>query len=332
LAAAFDRALREAIEAESSGVAGRDLARAAEALSQRYRDAGAHVAGGHRLSDLERLAYATVRLPATAAAMDAVLAALGALTADAPATVVDLGAGPATALWSLVARWPSIARATLVDRDPDMLHLGLRLWRRAYPLGAGPEIVTCTGDLAAADVPPADLVIASYAIGELAPDAIPRAVDHALALARRAVVFVEPGTPAGFARIRAARDRLLARGAAIVAPCPHGRACPMVGSDWCHFAVRLDRSCAHRLLKHAELGWEDEKFAYVIATPAGAATVEPVSARVIRRPRKETGHVRLMLCSADGIADAVVTRRDPSYRAARHVSWGDAWPDVDPLQ
>jgi ribosomal protein RSM22 (predicted rRNA methylase) len=332
VAAAFDRALRAAIEAESTGVAGRDLARAAEALSQRYRDAGAQMPGRHRLSDLERLAYATVRLPATAAAVDAVLAALGARTADAPATVVDLGAGPATALWPLVARWPSIARVTLVDRDPDMLHLGLRLWRRAAPAGAGPEVVTRTGDLAAADVPPADLVIASYAIGELAADAIAPAIDHALGLARRAVVLVEPGTPAGFARIRAARDRLLARGAAIVAPCPHGRSCPMTGGDWCHFAVRLDRSRAHRQLKHAELGWEDEKYAYVIATPAGAPTVEPAAARVIRRPRKETGHVRLLLCGADGMADAVVRRRDPSYRAARDVSWGDSWPDGDPLQ
>jgi ribosomal protein RSM22 (predicted rRNA methylase) len=225
-----------------------------------------------------------------------------------------------------------------VDRDPEMLHLGLRLWRRAWPAGAGPEIVTRPGDLAAADAPPADLVLASYAIGELRPDALERAVDRALALARRHVVLVEPGTPAGFARIRAARDRVLARGGAIVAPCPHGRACPMAGADWCHFAVRLDRSRAHRQLKHAALGWEDEKFAYVIATPADAARVEPVPARIIARPRKETGHVRLRLCGTAGLDDTIVTRRDSGYRAARDASWGDGWsngadaPADDPLQ
>ena len=67
----------------------------------------------------------------------------------------------------------------------------------------------------------------------------------------------------------------------------------MTGADWCHFAVRLDRSRAHRQLEHAALGWEYEKFAYVIATPADASTVEAVPARVVGRPRKETGHVRL---------------------------------------
>ena len=178
--AAFNRALRDAVEAESAGVAGRELTRAAEALSQRYREGGVRADRGPRLSDLERLAYATVRLPATAAAIDAVLAALADRTGDAPETVLDLGAGPATALWPLLARWPGIRRVTLVDRDPDMLHLGLRLWRRAWPAGAGPEVLSRTGDLAAADVPPADLVIASYAIGELGQDALDRAVDRAL--------------------------------------------------------------------------------------------------------------------------------------------------------
>ena len=330
MAAAFDRALREAIEAESAGVAGRDLARAAEALSRRYREGGVRGAGGPRLSALERLAYATVRLPATAAAIDAVLAAVAERTPEAPSTIVDLGSGPATALWPLLSRWPGIQRATLVDRDPDLLHLGLRLWRRAWPAGGGPEIVTRAGDLSATDLPIADVAVASYAIGELAPEALDRAVDRALALARRFVILVEPGTPAGFARIRAARDRLLARGAAVVAPCPHGRACPMAGADWCHFAVRLDRSRAHRLLKHGALGWEDEKFAYVVTTPPGAVTVEPVPSRIVSRPRKETGHVRLRLCAADGLRDATVTRRDPGYRAARDAAWGDRWPSDDP--
>jgi hypothetical protein len=52
-------------------------------------------------------------------------------------------------------------------------------------------------------------------------------------------------------------------------------------------------------------------------------------ARVIRRPRKETGHVRLALCAPDGLTDAVVTRRLPTYRAARDAAWGDPWPPMN---
>jgi ribosomal protein RSM22 (predicted rRNA methylase) len=99
----------------------------------------------------------------------------------------------------------------------------------------------------------------------------------------------------------------------------------MAGADWCHFAVRLDRSRAHRQSKHAALGWEDEKFAYMVAVRDAALLRARAEARVIRRPRKETGHVRLALCAAGGLTDVVVTRRAPTYRAARDASWGDAW-------
>jgi ribosomal protein RSM22 (predicted rRNA methylase) len=326
VATAFDRVLREAIAAAAEGVAGGDLVRAAEALSRRYRDGEGRPHGPGRLTPIERLAYATVRLPATAAALDAVLGALSRHTGVAPATILDLGAGPATTLWPAVSRWPHLSRVTLVDRDPEMLRLGLEMWRHAHPLaGAGPEVVTRPGDLVSAD-DRADVVIAAYAIGELDDASAARAVDRALTQAARAVVLVEPGTPAGFARVRAARDRLLAQGAAIVAPCPHGGPCPMTAGDWCHFAVRLDRSRAHRQAKHGALGWEDEKFAYVIAAPASAGPARPAAARVVRRPVRGTGHVRLVLCTPAGLEQAVVTRRGDAYRAARDVAWGDAWP------
>ena len=103
----------------------------------------------------------------------------------------------------------------------------------------------------------------------------------------------------------------------------------MAGGDWCHFAVRLDRSRAHRQSKHAALGWEDEKFAYVVAVRDAALLRARAEARVIRRPRKETGHVRLALCAAAGLTDVVVPRRTANYRAARDASWGDAWPPKD---
>ena len=330
MAASFDRALRDAIAGETATVPVAELQRAVEALSRRYREEA--VGGGTvgRLTATERLAYAVVRLPATAAALDAVFAAVARHTRLEPRTMTDLGAGPGTALWPALSRWPELRRVVLVDRDPELLRLGSRLWNRA---AAGyehrPGVELRTGDLATADAPAADIVVVSYAIGELAEDRAVKATEQALALTAGALVVVEPGTPAGFARIRAVRDRLRAAGATLAAPCPHEAACPMTGADWCHFAVRLDRSRAHRQSKHAELGWEDEKYAYVVALRDPALLRARADARVIRRPRKETGHVRLALCAREGLTDAVVTRRGPTYRAARDAAWGDPWPPMD---
>jgi ribosomal protein RSM22 (predicted rRNA methylase) len=349
VAAPFDRALREAIDDAIAG-GGAPLARAVEALSRRYRDDASADAPTGRLTDAERLAYAAVRLPATAAALDAAFAALAAHTRLVPTSITDLGAGPATVLWPALARWPNLRQVALVDRDPDLLSLGLRL-SRAYvghmsgirrdeaghmsgvsrdDVGHTPGIRPTSGDLATADAPAADLVVLSYAVGELAADRVAPAVDRAWTLTRGALVVVEPGTPAGFARIRAVRDRLRTAGAAIVAPCPHDDACPMSAGDWCHFAVRLDRSRAHRLLKQGALGWEDEKFSYVIAARDAAIVDGRAAARILRRPRKDTGHVRLALCRPGGLADVVVTRREPTYKAARDAAWGGAWPPHAP--
>ena len=330
MASSFDRALRFAIDDTVTAVPGAELTRAAEALSRRYRDSEAEAATG-RLTEVERLAYVAVRLPATAAALDAVFAAVARHTLVEPRTITDLGAGPGAVLWPAIARWPALRTVTLVDRDPALLQLGVRLWRQAEgAAGAGPAVEPRTGDLAAPDAPAADLVVLSYAIGELAEDRRGQATDRAWALTTGAIAVVEPGTPAGFARIRAVRDRLRAAGAIIAAPCPHDDACPMAGADWCHFAVRLERSRAHRQAKHAALGWEDEKFAYVVALRDAAMLRARADARTIRRPRKDTGHVRLTLCAPGGLTDAIVTRRDPRYRAARDAAWGDPWPPMAP--
>lgn len=93
------------------------------------------------------------------------------------------------------------------------------------------------------------------------------ALVDAAAGAARAVLIVEAGTPAGYARVIEARDRLIAAGFRVAAPCPHSAACPIVpGTDWCHFAARVSRSSLHRQVKSGSLAYEDEKFSYVAAT------------------------------------------------------------------
>ncbi len=91
------------------------------------------------------------------------------------------------------------------------------------------------------------------------------------------------------------------------------------GPDWCHFAARLPRSRLHRRAKGVTLPYEDEPYAYVAATrgPAGRA------ARVLARPTARKGAIGLRLCTADGIHDRIVSRRDgAAFREARHAHWG----------
>ena len=93
--------------------------------------------------------------------------------------------------------------------------------------------------------------------------------------------------------------------------------------DWCHFAVRVPRTRRHRLLKGGSLGYEDEKYAYLVATIRSAS--DDRAARVLRHPRVDKGRIQLALCTPDGAQRVVVTRRDTGWRAARKAAWGDAW-------
>ncbi|MBX0328156.1 small ribosomal subunit Rsm22 family protein, partial [Oscillochloris sp. ZM17-4] len=115
-----------------------------------------------------------------------------------------------------------------------------------------------------------------------------------------------------------------AAGAWIVAPCPQQGACPLPDDDWCHFAQRIARSKAQRAAKGAELGYEDEKFAYLaVAREPGT----PIGARVLRRPVARPGRIELTLCAPEGLRTETVTKGDRArWRAARDAEWGDALP------
>jgi len=99
--------------------------------------------------------------------------------------------------------------------------------------------------------------------------------------------------------------------------------------DWCHFSQRVERTSQHRQLKGGTLGYEDEKFSYIIA---GKIDVASVGSRIVRHPGKHSGHVKLSLCTPQGqIENRTVARSSKSeYRAARKAEWGDTWTIAEP--
>jgi ribosomal protein RSM22 (predicted rRNA methylase) len=301
----------------------RDLSGAYRELSRRYRNGGA-TSGDMTLSSDDVSAYLAARLPATFAAACAVLDAIREIRPQwRPRSLLDLGAGPGTGTWAAAECFPSLERATLVERSAAMISVGRRLAARA----ADPAVRDAEWRRGSAIAPPAvraDLVLASYLIGEIEPSALPDAVAGWWEATTGELVIVDSGTPAGFARILRARTLLIAAGATVTAPCPSDGKCPMAGQDWCHFSRRLARDSLHRRVKGAELGFEDEKYSYLAVSrhePAHAA------ARVLRAPLARPGHIRLAICEAPSKRELVVTRsQGESYRWARHASWGDAVP------
>jgi ribosomal protein RSM22 (predicted rRNA methylase) len=311
--------LRQAVDRALEGVPLFELALSARALSLRYRE---EIRDGrpHLNDERSALAYLATRLPATYAATHASLAALAeALPGFAPATMLDAGSGPGTALWAAASQWPSLSNAVLLETSP-----AIRRWGEQASAHSGVGAV----EWRAVDITkpfasnaPRDLVTLGYVLDELVPDTRQRLVAELWAQTSGALVIVEPGTTRGWRRILAVRDQLIAAGAHILAPCPHHASCPLAAPDWCHFSVRVARSRIHRLAKEADVPWEDEKFIYLAASrtpPARRAS------RVLAPPERASGRTRLKVCQSDGsLAHRLFTRREgDAFRRARRVDWG----------
>jgi ribosomal protein RSM22 (predicted rRNA methylase) len=238
--------------------------------------------------------------------------------------LLDVGAGPGTASFAAAAAWPDIAGITMIEATRVFAGIAGDLAAASpHPALAGSSRILADATRFGRDLPRADLVVAAYAMAEIAPAEMTALIAALWRATDGALVLIEPGTPAGFARIRAARAALIEAGAGIAAPCPHTRDCPIVTPDWCHFAVRLSRSREHRLAKGADSPFEDEKFSYVVAVRPSVAVV-PYAARILAPPHAGKAEMRLKLCTADGaIAERTVPRRERAeYARLRRLWWG----------
>ena len=311
--------LKAALDAKLEGVSRNDAAGRAASISQTYRDGGGSSA---IKSETDALAYALARLPATYAAVVASLNALVEIRPDfAPKNLLDVGAGPGTATWAAAEAFSSLRDFTLLDANGALRELALDLTRKSARLrGINYEQGQARSLVARADA--ADLVIASYMIGEIGDAERESLAGLLWAKTRDTLLVVEPGTPAGYARIIALRAQLIADGAHVAAPCPHDGKCPLQAPDWCHFTQRLQRSRAHKQIKGVELPFEDEKFAYVALT---RAQVAERPSRVLAQPAVTKVEIAAKLCTPEGLVLSKVPRRAKAdYASARRWRWGDA--------
>lgn len=298
------------------------LVAASDELSKSYRSPLREQTTNFMTTDAHRLAYLAVRLPATFAVVSKVLSEVHARMPDfQPNAVCDIGAGPGTASWAAAQVFDSLQNFSLYEKDAGWLTLGKKLMFQAHHLGLKQADWQSHDLLQAAAYKQTDLVVLSYVINELPVEVLNRVVDEAWQVTKQVLVIIEPGTPHGFERIRAARARLIESGAHLVAPCPHAKACPMAGGDWCHFPERLERSAIHMSVKEVNMGYEDEKYSYVVASKSPVALPQ---SRILRHPQKHSGHMELFLCGQNGLEKRTLSRKlGELYKRAKKLDWGD---------
>lgn len=265
--------------------------------------------------------YLMSRMPATYAAISRVLEEM---PQDANVeTVLDIGSGPGTGLWAVREHFDSLQSYVGFEGDPRFIELGERLntgvsdhsveWIPGrYPKGL-PNIK-------------ANLVLMSYTVGENSAETVTKTIDHVWEHnVSEWLIVIEPGTPKGFESILNIRRYIIYNGGYIYAPCKGTYNCPLIGQDWCHFSVRLERSQLQNKIKDATLPYEDEKFSYLIVRKTPVEFSENES-RIIKKPMIRPGHITLDLCSESGYDRKTISKsQKETYRTAKKAEWGDSF-------
>lgn len=318
--------LKEAIEREARSIDQSALSQASQELTKRYRDQSQrqHIMRKQERfvnSAAQRIAYVLARMPATYEAVFSILNHLKDLIPFSFHSLLDVGAGPATATWAAATVFPNLVQAVLLEQDASLIDLGKNL-----SFGHSPALIKNakwkqTNLLKEEAFPNSDLTIVSYSMGEWPQSQWEEILNKLWKSTQKLLLIVEPGTMAGFKVIVTARQYLIEQGAYMAAPCPHLLRCPMAESDWCHFSTRIARSSLHRQIKKGTLGHEDEKFSYIAVSKR---PVDTPLARIVRHPQKHSGHINFKLCSKEGLIDKTISRREGErYKEAKDLEWGD---------
>ena len=315
--------LKQAIENIAANYKNSELKKAVQQLIDKY-----HTKSGQGKSllskDVEAIAYALVRLPATYGAVgDALKYALEYFDEDMT-TVLDVGAGSGAAAWATVSLL-DVKQMVCIEREIVMRKLGQRLMKEGNQVLANSQWLDM--DLTKDSLLiTADLVVASYVINEMNIKDRKNVIDKLWNSSNKMLLIVEPGTPAGYAVLKEAREYLLSKGAHIIAPCVHENECQLDETDWCHFSCRIQRSKIHKLLKDAEVSYEDEKYSYMAFVKKKCPCA---SARILRHPYITKGQVLLEVCSKVENKSVVINKKSRDlFKVARKAKQGDSI-DID---
>ena len=310
----------------------RTLLSQSNSSSKRIASAAQDLSGIYRAHEFEKalhsteqvLAYAATRLSATYGVAHRVLSEITSLSMAGIRNLVDLGSGPGTVLWAAQALFPELVQATLIEQNQGMIRMGEKLAEKVKEKRLHVSWKQASLEKIS-ELPPVDLVVMSYSLGEINDKTLQESIAvKAFKAAKHFLAIMEPGTPQGFQTMKAIRDQLIRLGGFVAGPCTHNNPCPLSDKDWCHFSASIGRASYHRRMKNATLPHEDEKFTYLIISKDPKIFQQITStARIIKKPLKRAGHVRLDICDSSGIRRVTYSRRHKgSYEAAKDMKWG----------
>ncbi|MDC0344913.1 small ribosomal subunit Rsm22 family protein [Alphaproteobacteria bacterium] len=282
----------------------KNLRQGQRSLSKKYKTQ--HKTG--RLSENERDAYLHARLPATSSVCKKVLSHIH--EKNKIQRILDLGCGPGSATYAALEVFEGIKQVHLVDRDKGY----------TYDFSV-PHTFSNVGLEQFEVCNEYDLAIASYVFNECPHELLVTLLPQVWQKITSYFIIIEPGTPFGYQSFLKSRDILINCGASLVAPCPHEKTCPLSENDWCHFKERLIRSPVHQQVKSGARSFEDESYIY------GVFAKQPPQERanrILKKPRKGSGHISFDLCTPHGVEKKIISRKSKeSFLKAKKLSWGD---------
>ena len=309
--------LENAIEQKIKNVKLAELKQCANNLSEKYMK---QERTGDTLlnTEIEALAYAIMRMPATYGAVYTALKNTLERIDSNIQSVLDIGAGTGAATWAISDLLES-NNIRCFEREQVMLELGKSFMSQNLELRdvswEYADIVKDNLDVKA------DLVVTSYMLNEIRPEERKNVIHKLIESSNQIILIVEPGTPEGFKNIKEVQKIAIENGLHIVAPCTFQGICPLPDDDWCHSIVRMERTKVHKVLKNADLPYEDEKFSYIAISKE---KYDNSGIRILRHPMIEKGKITLKVCHNGEIEDMIVTKKDKElFKVVKKKKCGD---------
>ena len=269
-------------------------------------------------TEIEALAYSIMRMPATYGAVYTALKHILERIDFNIQSVFDIGAGTGAATWA-ISELLETKNIQCFEKEQVMLELGKFFMNQNPKLKDVSwnymDIVEDRLDIKA------DLVVTSYMLNEIKPENRKSVIDKLIKSSNHIVLMIEPGTPEGFKNIKEVQKIAIENGLHIIAPCTFQGICPLPDDDWCHSIVRMERTKVHKVLKNADLPYEDEKFSYIAISKEN---YNNMGIRILRHPMIEKGKVTLKVCHNGKIEEMVVTKKDKElFKMVKKKKCGD---------